>query len=827
MEMASSDPVGGLPQFPVAKQAEDIIKVIVAADDSGKVTFDYDGDVTTTLNSDQVQNSELSIPAGLTKDDGRDLTVTYEPSGYMGEDGEFEIEMPSGWSAEDIRIAGAKSGDPPEGPVAEGERITATFPEYFGDGSSDIVITLEDITVPNEYKNQRFITRAKHDGGRLTPLEVKSVAFVGNARADDDIVTVSIDPPAAYQKEPNVDFVIEITANGPMHDGRILITMPDIFDDIQDTEVGDPNYVSTSSSVRDLTAVVGDADDEIIISTGDLDKGETIRVRIEDVDISDDTDDVAASTQFKVSTKTRAPKPDPDDDDDIPIDDDVSYRAIAADNITGGMIRTIKGSGTMAVKPANVEQGSRNVDFELAFTAQADFSDLDLVIGAPDVIDTELQEDNRSGDGYVSGSGGDVHADHKGKDKDDDELEVDGNTITWRGLILNEGQTFTTTIKDVDLLDQTGDAQWVVTLDGIDITADDDDDFMANPPMVIVGTTEDDVAFEIIEGGSPIFEPYYPAASEQDSIQFRFTTEDTTIQEGGELRFRLPSAWSKPGLVGDEGTTDATVGIVTQDADDKDILVTQIPTKDAKEVKAGSAEAGEQWELTLQRRDVVITIGEEGELDADSDPIIIQYGTAGHPVKISARAEGNDDNDEDGLAIRGHFKVSDEFNKRDAGTIFVDVTNVEDGSGDAMFDPTPRTIRAGSDGNLITVVFTAVGTMDGGAVRFTPPDDWGEMQDEDPLELNYIEVDVSGTGAALDGDPEIIDDGLSVDANLETFGEGDKVTFTYGGGTARGSDSNGAVAQADIGNATFTVKSYGGDSGDNSGFVDIRDIGRR
>ena len=148
---------------------------------------------------------------------------------------------------------------------------------------------------------------------------------------------------------------------------------------------------------------------------------------------------------------------------------------------------------------------------------------------------------------------------------------------------------------------------------------------------------------------------------------------------------------------------------------------------------------------------------------ADSPPIIIQYGTADHPVTISARAEGTDVSDEDGLAIRGHFKVSDEFNRRDAGTIWVDVTNVMDGSGTATL--TSGTVRAGSTDNLITVVFTAVGTMDGGAVRFTTPDDWGEMQDEDPLELNHIDVDVSGTGAALEGDPEIINDGLSVEAD--------------------------------------------------------------
>ena len=34
-------------------------------------------------------------------------------------------------------------------------------------------------------------------------------------------MTVNIDPAAAYEKETSVDFEIEITANGPMHDGRI------------------------------------------------------------------------------------------------------------------------------------------------------------------------------------------------------------------------------------------------------------------------------------------------------------------------------------------------------------------------------------------------------------------------------------------------------------------------------------------------------------------------------------------------------------------------------------------------------------------------------
>ena len=161
--------------------------------------------------------------------------------------------------------------------------------------------------------------------------------------------------------------------------------------------------------------------------------------------------------------------------------------------------------------------------------------------------------------------------------------------------------------------------------------------------------------------------------------------------------------------------------------------------------------------------------------------------------------------------------MSDDFRQRDAGTIWADVTNVIDGSGTATLSASPATVRAGSTRNTITVTFTGTGTMDGGAVRFTIPEDWGAMQD-DPLELNHIDVDVSGPNAALT-DSEILDDGLQVVANLKTFGKGNKVIFTYGGGTGA-RESRGATAQADIGEATFMIEAMGSSDGD---FVDIRD----
>ena len=101
----------------------------------------------------------------------------------------------------------------------------------------------------------------------------------------------------------------------------------------------------------------------------------------------------------------------------------------------------------------------------------------------------------------------------------------------------------------------------------------------------------------------------------------------------------------------------------------------------------------------------------------------------------------------------------------------------------------------------------------GGAVSLElPNDDWGAMQD-DELELNYIEV--SGPRDALDDETpfEIMDDGLRVEAYLNEFEEGDKLTFTYGGGT--GDRANrGAVAQTSLGEVPFIIESDGDGNGD-------------
>ena len=65
----------------------------------------------------------------------------------------------------------------------------------------------------------------------------------------------------------------------------------------------------------------------------------------------------------------------------------------------------------------------------------------------------------------------------------------------------------------------------------------------------------------------------------------------------------------------------------------------------------------------MSGRSVILTIGAKGGI-AEDGSVTIRYGTGdltatGFPVQISSSAKGTADSDEDGLAIRGHFRVND------------------------------------------------------------------------------------------------------------------------------------------------------------------------
>ena len=406
-----------IPQFPVKELVKDIITVKRAADGSGTVTFELDGDDVTGGSAGG--NSAMSIPAGLTKDDVRNLIVKYTPEGDMGA-GQFEVRLPSLWAAEDVLTSGdektTKTGDPVH-------TILLDFPEHFGEAEESVEITLVDVTVPNSHGDHGFLSKSKGEGGSLKQL-TRPVAFVGNAEADNDTVKVEIDPAAAYQNQDNVDFEITITANGPMHDSEIQIIVPDGLTDLQIGTASDPNYVrKISASVSGVDVTVEDS--VILITTGKLNPGGRIKVRFDNVDLAD-VDAEGQGEGFRVETRTRtdvAPVVPVVGDPPTPtlnLADEGFEPIVNADgdrSIVGGLIRTVAGSGTMAVEPATIEQSSRNKNIKLTFTATTDFENLVLKIEAPSVIETELHEGSSSDDGYVSTSTSKFHADTEADDR--------------------------------------------------------------------------------------------------------------------------------------------------------------------------------------------------------------------------------------------------------------------------------------------------------------------------------------------------------------------------------------------------------------------------
>ena len=146
----------------------------------------------------------------------------------------------------------------------------------------------------------------------------------------------------------------------------------------------------------------------------------------------------------------------------------------------------------------------------------------------------------------------------------------------------------------------------------------------------------------------------------------------------------------------------------------------------------------------------------------------------------------------------GEFKTRSGARSRRAGTVEVEVLNVEDGSGSATIATatTPRySVKAGSVDNKITVVFTADGTMDGGQVTLERPADWGDMQDSDAAELNYVTVAASGSGASITSN---VGRDLAV-ANIGSLGHNGKITFTI----------NDAEASSDLGISEYVIRSKG------------------
>ena len=293
--MLSSSNPSAVPEHPANKH----IAITVNAAPSGS------GEVVVALLQDGVpqvvpEDSEDAVPAGsFAEDASYGLRFTYAPAGEIG-GGSFRIQIPTsrGWSVDEdvadqwdtaLGLAGTVSLNDDK------DELTAVFPEGFGESSDDrLELDLTLASAPDRRDEYPFTISSKNKSGtRFVGLTDQPEVTVGNTLADNDTVTVLIEPEAAYHGETDVRFDITLTANGPMHESEIQIEVPNglaDLDSLQMDTASAANYVSkVSPSTSSVEVTVPDYR-TILIKTGKLNKDGKIKVRLDNVDITDDVD---------------------------------------------------------------------------------------------------------------------------------------------------------------------------------------------------------------------------------------------------------------------------------------------------------------------------------------------------------------------------------------------------------------------------------------------------------------------------------------------------------------------------------------------------------
>ena len=617
-----------------------------------------------------------------------------------------------------------------------------------------------------------------------------------------------------YQGESNKVFKVEFVANGPMYaiganKASIAVTIPEelfptvpqlgaAVEDNQTEYVQNHIRVTTSGRAKRSGPPVVDNEavgtgQVVTINFDWINKGAKVVLTYTYEGAPDYEGAVVRVDLIPASGGVTAEVTAFDAETTVPQTDEVTAGAgIAATLVTGGEIHPQEGSGTIAFtspSDAQVEAGTNLRTLSLTYTASTAIGivnievDVKGIVEVSDSVDPEddkaLQTtDSGSADyGYVFGSNPDIDPVITVNDITDTDGNVI-NRISFTGVeFKKKGDRFTLTIKNVDIQDKGAALTWTTRI-GTD-ALDEDDVLNESPVLYITDTTTNAVVFTMGDDSSFAI---FKAAQELDMVEFKFAAVNTSIKDG-QLQFTIPSGWGPTPT-----TADAAGNVAASDIDKKFIRL------------SGSG-----------NRTVTITVE---KLPKDGFTTITYKGKDTAKITVQPNATAVDKP----VEVQGYFWTSSPLSKRrSAGIVEIEVTQVEDGYGTATIEAAAAndaTVKAGSDNNIIQVEFTAVGTMDGGAVSLERAERWGAFQADDATIRNYVEVKVvKGRGKldTVDVGPDI------VIAYLEAFPVNSVIRFTYGNGTVR--TQNGAEAQANIGLAEFTIQTDGDGDGD---FAEVR-----
>ena len=744
---------------------------------------------------------------------GNALQFTYTITDLDMASGEFQIEIPSGWtvSRKSIIIADGTSVsdttkiyetkadaalDTDMGTATSRGRVTVTpaTRDYVrtvkvaldGGWSSGgtLIIIFGDVTDPNpsslnegagaeSYRRYRFPSSSKAKDGRITELketdtndsgeiddeDINPHAFVNVGNAREGSGTVEISPAAAYETEKR-SFVIAFTAAGPMYGSKIQVTIPSALLPDTDPETIVSNHLHDNLVVTqrygvdfgtpdegDRKSYHWDANDSRVVTIyiDDMHEGDIVRISYPGATVgtvTDASDFVAANSgiPFVVQAETTG------DEAYAPVDG-VGFVVDKPDN---GVVYPLAGSGMVEItstktKSSSVQVGSIH-DLSIKYTSATKVDDVYLWVVVPDDVlkqpdsDGDLEALVLTLDQYAGTTTRDENFGYV-PDTGVDPLIVgdDDDAVVWGPIDFSRaGRTFTARIDNVEITGTPGIYDWTVYLaKGLVVDEDADPRVPVEgtlpgqmpadsvSPLYVLQTSADldvpDVTFKIkrtakagdetddddllgLNDDESVLSDF--AAGSKYTIEFEFEVVTGTPIKDGEVSFEIPALWDDPVETEKTDVAGRVTATFNTDGDSDD---TEVDKDDLTVSSSG--------EITV----------EIPELLSGGTVTIIYGANAGMRPAVQYTAE-------DDIEIIGYYKVGagKSFPKRNTGvSVFVNVTNAESGSGSATISVagSNHTIRAGSEDNRITVIFTAAGTMDGGRVRFSLPDSgWGPMQ---------------------------------------------------------------------------------------------------
>ena len=404
----------------------------------------------------------------------------------------------------------------------------------------------------------------------------------------------------------------------------------------------------------------------------------------------------------------------------------------------------------------------------------------------PDYHTKPLKDHPNNGDGSTSATGlyGRVSITSNAGNSDvttdllDSGSLADGtgyDIVVWGPLKLSANQTFKGKINKARITNATGEYSWTTSVlikdDGTRPTADEigaavSGDTGTSATLCVLQSeanpTNPDVSFEIMSAKElPLstngadFEQeagrgglgFYDAAGRY-RMTFRFTAVSTPVKKGS-LKFTIPSGWTAPTKDKKLGYTviqAATTG--ENGADGAGVVINADKNSIGRTITIG--------EVTLPKgKSVDIIYGEK--LNPSDN---VQDDFVGFRMQPKAASS---------VKITSKYKVHSSLSEESSHTLNVTVGSAPASSGMAKI--TPYNVEAGKPTTL-DVVFVAEGTMTGGQVVLQMPDGWGDLQNTQSGERNYVQV----TGSGLGNDDWDVNSDI-VEVNLNAFEKDSKVNF--------------------------------------------------